>query len=419
MAYVGILVCILFSGFFSAAEISYSSLSLSRFRTKAELGDKQAGQILYILENFDRALSTILIGNNLVNIAASSMATVILSGLWAGRGTLVATVLMTIMILIFGESTPKILAKDHPEAFARASSRFLKYWMILLTPVNALIMKFIQALNHVVPMPDTHIPVSQARLSSLIESGESEGIIDQAESDLMLSALEFLDITVGEIVTPRVDMAALNIAADWDETIQEIMRTPYSRLPVYEETLDDIIGVLHVSNFLKVLVDRPHLQKEEFIRLLHPVIAIPESLTLPKAFRMLNQGTLQLGIVVDDFGGTVGCVTVEDLLEELVGDIWDEVDVVEKDIREISPGEYEISGDISLRDFADYLDLDYEQLQSDYNTLGGLLLEQLERFPEEGEVVDFGRLHFTIQSMDDKRLDKVRLKISEKVPGRN
>lgn len=414
MAILGILICLIFSAYFSASEIAFAAANKLRLRTKAEAQNKRADQAYRIANNFDEALSAILIGNNLVNIAASSITTVLIMQMVGRSGTALATVLMTVLILIFGEITPKILAKQYADQFVLFSVRPLSLIMVILRPLNRLVLFLLQQIAKIWPPPHDLQTVSQARLSSIIDQVEDEGILDEDASDLLQSALDFPDITVGEIVTPRVDMYMLDLADDMDTLLQEIEESPYTRLPVYEGSPDNILGILHVTKFLKYLADHPRLTKEEFQQQISDDIGINESMKLPKVFQLLNRGEGQMAIVVDEYGGTVGCVTIEDLLEVLVGDIWDEYDEVSHEIQKLDDHSYEVAGSLPLRELCEELDLDYEDYASAYHTLAGHLLELFGSFPAVGESIAERELRFTILERDLTKINKVKVEVLSK-----
>lgn len=416
MAIVGIIICIILSAYFSASEIAFASANKLRLRTKAEAGDKRADKAYRIVEDFDEALSAILIGNNLVNIAASSITTVVIMEMVGRSGTALATIIMTVLILIFGEITPKILAKQYADRYVLFSVRPLSIIMVILRPLNKLVLFLLQQIAKIWPPPQDLQTVTQARLSSIIDQVEDEGILDEDASDLLQSALDFPDIEVGEIITPRVDMYMLDLDDDLDTLLQEIEDSPYTRLPVYEGSPDNILGILHVTKLLKYLADHPRLTKEDFKTQITDDIGINESMKLPKVFQLLNQGEGQMGIVVDEYGGTVGCVTIEDLLEVLVGDIWDEYDEVLSDMERLEDDSYRVEASMSLREFCEALDLDYEDYESDYNTLAGYLLELFGRFPTCGESIQEGQLRFTILDCDQTKIKQIKVDLLPEKP---
>lgn len=416
MAIVGIIICIILSAYFSASEIAFASANKLRLRTKAEAGDKRADKAYRIVEDFDEALSAILIGNNLVNIAASSITTVVIMEMVGRSGTALATIIMTVIILIFGEITPKILAKQYADRYVLFSVRPLSIIMVILRPLNKLVLFLLQQIAKIWPPPQDLQTVTQARLSSIIDQVEDEGILDEDASDLLQSALDFPDIEVGEIITPRVDMYMLDLDDDLDTLLQEIEDSPYTRLPVYQGSPDNILGILHVTKLLKYLADHPRLTKEDFKAQITDDIGINESMKLPKVFQLLNQGEGQMGIVVDEYGGTVGCVTIEDLLEVLVGDIWDEYDEVSSDMDRLEDNSYRVEASMSLREFCEALDLDYEDYESDYNTLAGYLLELFGRFPTCGESIQEGQLRFTILDCDQTKINQIKVELLPETP---
>ncbi len=410
MHYIGIVVCIVFSAFFSASEIAFSSVNQRRLKNKAEEGNLPARLAVYIVENFDNTLSTILIGNNLVNIAATSISTVIVIGLVGEKATLPATLLITVIILIFGEISPKIIAKNIPFEFSLFASLPVRALMILLSPVIKIVVAVVGVFStkwH----KEEEDKMTVEELTTIIEHIEDDGVIDKEKSDLLQLTLEFSDISVSEIVTPRPDMVTIDIDEDKDEIMETILSAPFSRLPVYKDGIDNIIGILHVGRLLEKLIDAGSDDYSDIDKIIMDTIEKPlfifETKKLPETFNMLNAKKMPMAIVVDEFGGVLGCLTVEDLVEELVGDIWDEYDTAEAGIRKIGEGTYEVSGDVSLRDFTWELDIDRKLIESEYNTVGGWLIEKFKGMPKVGDAFRMDNIYVKVLEVDTHRVENV------------
>ena len=403
--YIGIVICLAFSAFFSGSEIAYASANKVRLKIAAETGNKRAKIAHYISEHFDDALTTILIGNNLVNIAASSISTVIAISLMGESGTIVATIVMTIIILTFGEITPKIIAKQQCDKFVLLVSYPLRLLMYILKPIIVVVVGLVNLVSKLWKKDSINEPsVTEEELVSIIESVEEEGVIDRERSDLLQSALEFSDITVGEILTPRTDMVAIDINDSMDAIIETALESPYSRIPVYEDSIDNIIGILHLGRFLRKLADN----KEIDIRsILIDARFVHKTMKLPDLFDELKNRRLQMAIVTDEYGGTMGCITMEDILEELVGDIWDEADEIVNEFRITGENTYEVSGDLSLRDFFDYVDIDDRDFESDYSTVGGWAIEMIDDLPSIGDTFKYKNLTIRVIALDGLRVTKL------------
>jgi len=403
--YIGIVICLAFSAFFSGSEIAYASANKVRLKIAAETGNKRAKIAYYISEHFDDALTTILIGNNLVNIAASSISTVIAISLMGESGTIVATIVMTIIILTLGEITPKIIAKQQCDKFVLLVSYPLRFLMYVLKPIIVVVVGFVNLISKLWKSDNINEPsVTEEELVSIIESVEEEGVIDRERSDLLQSALEFSDITVEEILTPRTDMVAIDINDSMDAIIETALESPYSRIPVYEDSIDNIIGILHLGRFLRKLADN----KEIDIRsILIDARFVHKTMKLPDLFDELKNRRLQMAIVTDEYGGTMGCITMEDILEELVGDIWDEADEIVNEFRITGENTYEVSGDLSLRDFFDYVDIDDRDFESDYSTVGGWAIEMIDDLPSIGDTFKYKNLTIRVIALDGLRVTKL------------
>ena len=409
-----IIFCVLFSGYFSATETAFSSLNRIRVKNLAEKGDKKAKLVLDLLENFDSLLSTILIGNNIVNIACASVATLLFVKLLGEeQGPSVATIVITIVVLIFGEVTPKSIAKENPEKFAMFAAPFLNVLMIILTPFNFLFIQWKKLISKIFHTENDY-SITEEELLTIVEEAEQEGRIDEQESSLIRSAIEFSEQEAIDILTPRIDIVGVSYDATKEEIAQIFEETNYSRLPVYKESIDHIIGILYQKDFY-------NLDDEEtsFEHIIRPAMFITESKKIGELLQELQQKKSHIAIVLDEYGGTTGIVTLEDILEELVGEIWDEHDEVINEIEKISDTEYIVHGSTNLEDLFEILDMgmkiNEEVEEMEVVTVSGWVMEEvLERIPSKGDVGTWQNLKVTVLEMDENRVEKIKLVILEK-----
>ena len=406
--YILITVLICFSAFFSGSEIAFASANKMRMKKAAESGSKKAKLAYYIYERYDKALTTILIGNNLVNMASSAIATVIAIKLMGESGAAIATVAMTVIILIFGEIVPKILAKDHCDVFTLAAAPFLRFLMLITAPIVFVVMKLLDVMNRTWATQKKEPSVTEEDLVSIIETVEDEGIIDEERSDLLQSAIEFSEISAQEIITPRVDMLAIDIDDDLDSIIELANHSSYSRIPVYEDSIDNIIGILYLNHFFKQVVDTKEFSLRD---LLMDVCFIHKSMKLPAVLAELKRRKMHMAIVTDEYGGTLGVVTMEDVLEQLVGEIWDESDEIVEEFTDVGENIHEVDADISIYDFLEYFDLDDRDFESDYTTVGGWAIEMLNGFPNPGDTFTYKNLTVTVDKMQEHRIIQVLVKV--------
>ena len=409
-----IIFCVLFSGYFSATETAFSSLNRIRVKNLAEKGDKKAKLVLDLLENFDSLLSTILIGNNIVNIACASVATLLFVKLLGEeQGPSVATIVITIVVLIFGEVTPKSIAKENPEKFAMFAAPFLNVLMIILTPFNFLFIQWKKLISKIFHTENDY-SITEEELLTIVEEAEQEGRIDEQESSLIRSAIEFSEQEAIDILTPRIDIVGVSYDATKEEIAQIFEETNYSRLPVYKESIDHIIGILYQKDFY-------NLDDEEtsFEHIIRPAMFITESKKIGELLQELQQKKSHIAIVLDEYGGTTGIVTLEDILEELVGEIWDEHDEVINEIEKISDTEYIVHGSTNLEDLFEVLDMgmkiNEEVEEMEVVTVSGWVMEEvLERIPSKDDVGTWQNLKVTVLEMDENRVEKIKLVILEK-----
>jgi len=409
MNYILVLICVAFSAFFSATETAFLSSNPIRLQKAAEDGDKKSKLALAIYNSYDKFLSSILIGNNLVNTAASSLAPVIAINLVGAAGAAYATAIMTVVVLIFSETIPKILARDNSFAFSRAVSYPIKALMVITYPIVWVVNLLVKALSKLWGEDEDPEGFNADELSNLIEIAETENVIDEERSDLLQSAIDFSDTSAQEILTPRVDMLTIDIDDPMDEIIEKLETSPYSRIPVYEDTIDNIIGILYLNHFYKKLVEDPDFSIRD---ILLEVCFIHKSMKLPAVLAQLKRRQTHIAVVTDEYGGTMGIVTMEDVLEQLVGEIWDETDEVFEDITEIAENVFEVDGDMSIYDFLDEVGLDSDSFEGDFTTAGGWAIENLGGFPAAGDSFEYENLTVTVTEVDELRVTQLKVVVT-------
>ena len=402
--WAALVILVGFSAFFSASETAFSSLNQIRLKSRAEDGDSSAARVLAMAEQYDKLLSTILIGNNIVNIAAASIGTILFTQmLGAERGATVSTIVLTIIVLIFGEVTPKSLAKEMPEKVATAVSPFLVLLMALMTPLTWLFTQWKKLLGHFVHSGEADT-ITEGELMTMVSEAENDGELTDRESELIRSAIEFDDVEVEEILTPRVDVVAVEDDIPLEELAQTFAESGYSRLPVYHGTIDNIIGVVHEKDFYIA-----RLKKATKIDdLVVPTLYTTGSTQISQLLRTLREQHHHLAVVVDEYGGTEGIITLEDILEELVGEIWDEHDEVTEDFRKQSDGSWLVSGSASVDDLYEELDLPEEE-DIDSNTVNGLVQEKTCHLPKVGDRFTLSEYDGVVTRTAKRRVTEVRL----------
>ena len=408
---VGLVLLVCCSAFFSASEMAYSSCNSIRLEKLKEEGSKRAGVALRIAEHFDDALSTILIGNNLANIGASSLTSVLvllLSG--SDRLTWLGTLIITVVIIIFGETIPKICAKKSANRISLRHAYVVRLLMFLLGPVVWIVVKLVALLTFPLKgeKDDENAEEAVEELHSIIETAEDEEVLDEDQSELLRSAIEFSEISALDVMTARVDVVAIDIEDDWDEIIAQVEEASFSRLPVSEDSIDNIIGVLYLNRFLKALADGGRV---DIRSLLMPPCYVYKTMKLPAVLNQLRRAKQHLAVVTDEYGGTLGVLSMEDVLEQIVGEIWDDNDVVEQEVVLRSEGEYELDGAMMLYELEELLGLEEDSIEAESSTVGGWTLESFGRFPREGDSFTWRDLTVTVLEMSDgRRVEKVLVK---------
>lgn len=380
-----IILCILLSAFFSASETSYNTLNRVRIKNMANDGNKRAALTLRNAENYDNLLSTILIGNNVVNILASSVATVFFTYLLGTNGVSISTAVMTIVVLIFGEITPKWLAKEFADSYAMAVAPVLHGLITLFTPLNWLFSLWKALLSHAFKHPD-EAKMTQDDLMTIVDEAQSDGGIDERNGDLIRSAIEFNDLDAGDILTPRVDVVAISQDASLDEITDLFLHNGFSRIPVYEETIDNIIGMIHEKDFFRGL----HTGMTSISGIIKKIIYVGTGISVSDLLHELQQSQTHMAVVVDEFGGTEGIVTIEDIVEELVGEIWDEHDQAIQYFRKVGNQRYAVNCSADLDDFFTYFRIPLDAEDFDYMTVSGWIMEQLGKIPAVGDSFVYG-----------------------------
>lgn len=406
----GLLLCVIGSNYFSSSEMAYSSCNRMRLESARDGGSKKAAIAVKIINRFDDTLSAILIGNNLVNIAASSIGSVLVI-LVAGddRYAWVSTVVITVLIVIFGETMPKIIAKNSANRIALSHARFIRALTIVLMPLIWVVVGLVRLLTAGLKGEETSSDEDAAamELSSIIETAEDEDVLDEDRSELVQAAIEFSDVMAYEVMTARVDVVALDIDDDWNELLATIESAPYSRIPVYEDSIDNVIGVLYLNHFLKALTD----EKNPDIRsMLMPPCYVYKTMKMPAVLSELRRAKQHLAVVTDEYGGTLGVLSMEDVLEQLVGEIWDDTDEVEEEIVERPDGQYELDGDMVISDFLELVGIKEKDFEADSETVGGWTIEMFGAFPKVGDSFRYEDMSVTVLEMDGLRVEKVLVK---------
>lgn len=399
---IGILVIL--SAFFSAIETAFSFVNKVRIQRYIDDGNKRAKNALYIIEHFDNALTTILICNNIVNLSCSSIATVLCISLFGDIGSAVATGATTLLVLTFGEVLPKCLAKEHCDSFSIKTAGILRTLMFILTPLVFIFVK-LKGLALKMSGGKADSPsVTENELKYIVESIEEEGVLEESESEMVRSALDFDETTAEEILTPRVDVTFISVDDSQEKIKNIIIENRYSRIPVYEETVDHIVGILHTRDYLEHLADGKSPNVREIMQ---PPYFVFRTQQLSKILNAFKRTKIHLAIVTDEYGGTLGIVTMEDLLEEIVGEIWDEDEEIEHNYYKIGRDEYLLNGDMELDDMLTLFDMDEDSLESDSITVAGYILEHAGIIPLKRESIEAGGFRFTIMEVKDQRILRV------------
>lgn len=412
LVFAGIFLCLCLSNFCSASEMAFSSCNVMRLENARDDGSKRAKIAVYITEHFDDALSAILIGNNLANIGASSLASVAVILVTGGdEYAWLATIILTVLVIIFGETMPKISAKKNANRTSLKNAYVVRAMMIIFYPLVWLVVSLIKLLTMGMKPEAADADSDEAveELQSIIETAEDEDVLDEDQSELVQAAIDFSETSAFEVMTARVDVQAIDIEDDWDDILAIIEDAPFTRLPVYEGSIDNVIGILYLNHFLKAMADDGRV---DIRKLLMPPCYVYKTMKLPAVLNTLRKAKQHLAIVSDEYGGTLGVVSMEDVLEQIVGDIWDESDIVEHEVVQREKSEYELDGAMILSDFLELVGLNEDDVDAESNTVGGWTLEMFGSFPQEGDSFTYRNLTVTVLSMDGRRVERVLVKLA-------
>ena len=402
---VALVILVAMSAYFSATETAFTSLNRIRLKSRADNGDQRAARALALAEDYDKLLSTILIGNNIVNNVATTIGAVLFIRLLDDvRGPTVSAIVLTVVILIFGEVSPKSLAKESPEAWAMLSAPLLRAFVAVLTPANFLFTQWKRLLSLIIHKREED-GITEEELVTMVDQAESEGGLDQHESKLIRAAIEFHDLEVEEILTPRVDLEALADTATMEEAAAMYADSGFSRLPIYHDSIDNIIGVLHEKDFYAAYCRGVKRLSE----LRSSVLYTTETTRISDLLRQLQQNKVHMAVVVDEYGGTQGIVTMEDIMEELVGEIWDEHDEVVEEFRKQSDGSYLVACSADLDDLYDLFDMKPGQ-EYDASTVSGWVMEEIGRVPDVGDRFQADGLDVCVTRVEHRRVMEIRVR---------
>ena len=404
---IGIIICVVLSGVFSAAEMSISSCNMVRMENEAEDGDKRAKRAIRLNRSYDNTLSTILLSNNLVNIAASSLSTVYII-LLTGSDDLnwLITIVVTVLIIIFGETIPKIISKKHSNAIAKGLSGSIVFLYYVLWLVNIPVVKITELITLPLRKSDDGTEEEEVveELQAIIETAEDEGVIDAEQSEIVSAAIDFSDASASDVMTARVDIEAIDIDDPTEEIMKTVGRSHKSRMPVYKDSIDNVIGVLHLNHYLKAVASG---QDPDITGLMKEPCFVYKTAKLPHVLDVLKDARQHMAIVTDEYSGTLGIVTMEDVLEEIVGDIWDDNDEIEEEVVESDNGKLIIDGDMPIGDFLERLSIDEDDFDFESQTAGGWAIEYTGDFPKEGDSFDYGGYHFEVTEAGERRVGKL------------
>ena len=409
---VALIALIAMSGYFSATETAFTSLNRIRLKNRAENGDRRAARTLAVAEDYDKLLSTILIGNNIVNNVATTIGAVLFIKLIGElRGPTVSATVLTIVILIFGEVSPKSLAKEHPEAWAIFATPLLRVFLLVLTPANFLFTQWKRLLS-IVFRNDREEGITEEELVGMVDQAENEGGLDEHESDLIRNAIEFNDLEVSEILTPRVDLVAVEDDFTMEQVAALFVESGYSRLPIYHDSIDNIIGVIHEKDFYAAR----YRGKTKIADLKAPVLYTTGNTKISQLLRILQKNKAHMAVVVDEYGGTEGIATLEDIVEELVGEIWDEHDEVIELFRKQEDGSYLIACSANLDDLYDLFSI---KGTCEAATISGWVMEQVGRVPEMGDHFQAEGLDVTVTQVEHRRVLEIRVQLIQDGDAKN
>lgn len=400
-----IIVGILLSAFFSSSETALTSTNVFKIRQMEKNGVEKAPLVRNLVDNIGSVLTTILIGNNIVNIVTTTIATIFFTEVMGPRGAVISPIILTIVVLIFGEVTPKNIASANSEQLALRVARPIKILDVILKPINFLLGKITGAITKifVAEENDSNL-VTEEDLKTIVDVSEEQGVINNEESEMINNVFEFGNSYVSDIMTPRTNMEAINLSST-EEEINEILKgANHSRIPVYGKNIDNIVGILHMKDIVSAVADGRNIDIEEIIR---PAFYVYDNMHILDLFTNMRAENVSLAIVIDEYGGTSGLVTIEDIVEELVGEIDDEYDTDDKDIFKLNDSTYLVKPAIHLSDFNDYFDLDIEEIKND--SIGGFVIDSLSRIPVAGDKLNIDNMVITVEEVDRYKIEMLKV----------
>lgn len=410
-----LIILIIFSGLFSAIEIAYSSCNKIRLKNMDNDDVEGADAALKILDKFDSFLTATLIGNNIVNISSASIGTVLFTRIYGDNGATISTIVLTIIVLIFGEITPKSIAKKIPEKFACKTSGFVKFFMTLFTPFIWMFSLWKALLDKLVKVDDTDSDF-QDELITMVDEAEKDGDLEEHQSDLISAAIEFNDLDVKDVLTPRVNIVAVNITMPLKDVEKVFRLNSFSRLPVYENSIDNIVGVIHEKDFYSQLYEEG--EKSSLKKVIKPVIYTSESVKISTLLKQLQKAKLHLAVVTDEYGGTAGIITLEDIVEELVGEIWDEHDIVKEYYKQIGENSFLVKCDADIDDMMERFNVEIDDDEYEFITVSGWLIDELDGIPVVGQTLDYKNLHIVVTKADQRKVYEIQVDIKEPDEGK-
>lgn len=404
-----LIILILFSGLFSAIETAYSSANRIRLKNMQNDGNKNAGIVLNILGDYDKFLTAVLIGNNIVNIASATIGTLLFTLYFGGNGPTISTIVITIVVLLFGEFTPKSLAKQVPEKFSCMTVNFVRFIIVIMTPFSWILKGWLFLTSKLIKTEQEDSDIAD-ELITMVDEAEKEGDLEEHESDLISAAIEFNDLEVGDILTPRVDIVAIDITTPLHE-IENIFRlNSFSRLPVYETNIDNIVGVIHEKDFYQLL----YHSKGALRRIIKPVIYTSPNTPISTLLKQLQVAKIHMAVVLDEFGGTDGLITMEDIIEELVGEIWDEHDTVKEYYTQLDDHTWLVKCDAEFDDLIERFNLNEDDEDPDFITVSGWVINELGHIPKVGETFDYQNLYVKVTKADRRKVHEVQIVLNDK-----
>lgn len=402
-----IAVLLVISAICSATETAFSSCNRIRLKKMADGGSKSAAKALKICDNFDKALTAILIGNNVVNIASSSLMTVIFTEKFGSGSVGMATMVMTVLVLIFGEILPKSLAKENSESFSTLMAAPLSACMFIMTPIIFIFSGIKKLASKIVGSSGSAPSVTEEELKYIIDEIEDEGVLEEQESELVRSALDFDEITINKILVPRVSIAAVEINDSIEEIKDLFIRTKYSRLPVYEKDIDHIVGVIHQADFFEMYV----AGESDVSGIVKDPIYITENKKISETLRVMQAEKVHMAVIIDQYGGTAGICTLEDIIEELVGEIYDESDEEDTSFVKLSADTCDVSAELSVSDFLDRMDMPENTIETDRHSMGGWIMDLLDRIPYQDEKLEVPPFYMTVSMQDEQKIDRIKITV--------